>query len=160
MISSKIKHLQAVFILLLSLSIFSSCNQKNSEKEEAIAVPGEVEEKRSEVMAIHDEIMPRIGTLMNLKKQLRERAAAMDSAQNTDKEQLFSIRASIEQLEMADEAMMQWMRTYTDPADSVSKQEAMEYLELKEQEILEVKEKMQDSEATAAALLGDNSKAN
>ena len=111
-------------------------------------------------MAVHDEIMPHMGTLMNLKKQLREKAAAMDSAQNTEKEQLRSIRASIEQLEVADEAMMQWMRTYKDPADSVGKEEALEYLKLKEQEILEVKEKMQDSEATAAALLGNNSKAN
>lgn len=52
--------------------------------------------------------------------------------------------------------MMQWMRTYKDPADSVSKEEAMEYLKLKEQEILEVKEKIQESEAAAKALLKDN----
>lgn len=150
------KHLQAVSILLLSVLILSSCSQNASEKKEAAEDLGPVEEKRSEVMAIHDEIMPRMGTLMNLKKQLRQRAAVMDSTQEIDKEQLVSIQASIEQLETADEAMMQWMRTYKDPADSVSEKEAVEYLELKEQEILEVKEKMQESEAAAKALLNDN----
>ena len=156
MINIKIKHLQVVFILLLSVFILSSCNQNTSEKKEATGAPGPVEEKRSEVMAIHDEIMPRMGTLMNLKKQLKEKAAAMDSTQSIDQEQLVSIQASIEQLEVADEAMMQWMRTYKDPADSVSHEEAIEYLELKEQEIIEVKEVMQESEATARALLNDN----
>ena len=156
MINIKIKHLQAVFILLLSVFILSSCNQNASEKKEATGALGPVEEKRSEVMAIHDEIMPRMGTLMNLKKQLKEKAAAMDSTQSVDKEQLVSIQASIEQLEVADEAMMQWMRTYKDPADSVSQQKAMEYLELKEKEIIEVKEIMQESEETARALLNNN----
>lgn len=152
----RIKYLQAVLLLLLSVFILSSCNQNASEEKEAPEAPSPVEQKRSEVMAIHDEIMPGMGTLMNLKKQLKEKAAAMDSAKGIDKEQLDAIRTSIEQLKIADEEMMQWMRTYKDPADSVSEKEAIAYLELKEQEIHEVKEKMQESEAAAKALLNDN----
>ena len=155
MIRIKMKHLQSVFMLLLSVLILSSCNQNTSEKKAATGALNPVEEKRSQVMAIHDEIMPHMGTLMNLKKQLKERAAGLDSTKSLDQEQLISVQASIEQLEVADEAMMQWMRTYKDPADSVSQQEAMEYLELKEQEIIEVKEIMQESEETARALLND-----
>ena len=156
MINIKRKPVLAVLLLILSVFAISSCNENSSEKKEATETLGAVEEKRNKVMAIHDEIMPHVGTLMNLKKQLREKAAAMDSTQDIDKEQLVSIHVSIEQLEVADEAMMQWMRTYKDPADSVSKEEAMEYLELKEQEILEVKEKIQESEAAAKTLLNDN----
>jgi hypothetical protein len=156
MISTKMKQWQKILMLLLPVFIFSSCNQNASEKKEAATVPDAVEKKRSEVMTIHDAIMPEMGTIMNLKKQLKEKAAAMDSTGSIYKEQLDSIYFSIEQLEAADEAMMQWMRTYKDPADSVSKEEAIEYLELKEEEILEVKEKMQESEATARALLNDH----
>ena len=152
----KIKYLQAVLLLLLSVFILSSCSQNTSEEKEAPEAPSPVGQKRSEVMAIHDEIMPGMGALMNLKKRLRGRTETMDSVHSADKERLVSIQASIEQLEEADEAMMQWMRTYKDPADSISEKEAMEYLELKEQEILEVKEKMQESEAAAKALLNDN----
>jgi small-conductance mechanosensitive channel len=143
----------AVLLLLVTLS---ACNQNTSGKKEDSKTPDAVEKKRSEVMAIHDAIMPEMGTIMKLKKQLKGKVAAMDSTKGRDKEQLVSFRASIEQLETADEAMMQWMRTYKDPADSVSKEEAMEYLELKEQEILAVKEKMQESQAAAKALLNEN----
>jgi hypothetical protein len=156
MISIRMKQWQKVLMLLLPVFIFSSCNQNSSERKEAATTPDAVEEKRSEVMKVHDAIMPEIGTIMNLKKQLKEKASAMDSTQSADKEQLDSIYFSIEQLEAADEAMMQWMRTYKDPADNVSKEEAIEYLELKEEEILEVKEKMKESEATARALLNDH----
>ena len=145
--------LEAAVLMLLTLS---ACSQNTDEKKEATGTLDAVEKKRSEVMAVHDEIMPGMGTLMNLKKQLKEKAAAMDSAQSIDQEQLVSIQVSIEQLEEADEAMMQWMRTYKDPADSVNENEAIAYLELKEQEIHEVKEKMQESEAAAKALLNDN----
>ena len=141
---------------VLMLMILSACNQNTSEKKEAAGTPDAVEKKRNEVMAIHDEIMPRIGTLMNLKTQLKEKAAAIDTDQGIDQEQLDAIQISIEKLENADEAMMQWMRTYKDPADSVSEKEALSYLELKEQEIVEVKAKMQQSEADARALLNDN----
>lgn len=86
MINVKIKPVLSALILLLPLFIFISCNQNASEKKDTAETPDVVEKKRSEVMAIHDEIMPHMGTLMNLKKQLRKRAAAMDSAQSIDKE--------------------------------------------------------------------------
>jgi phage tail tape-measure protein len=143
----------AVLLLLVTLS---ACNQNTSGKKEDTKTPDAVEKKRSEVMAIHDAIMPEMGTIMNLKKQLKEKASAMDSTGSTDKEQLDSIYFSVEQLEEADEAMMQWMRTYKDPADSVNENQAIDYLELKKQEIVEVKEIMQESQENARALLNEN----
>lgn len=156
MINTRIKQWQVVIVFLLPLFILSACNQNASEKDELAEAPDAVAQKRSEVMAVHDAIMPKMGALMNLKKQLREKASVLDSTNIAHEEQFDSIQLSIEQLEAADEAMMQWMRTYKDPAGSISDNEAIAYLKQKEQEILKVKVGMQESEAAARVLLNNN----
>lgn len=148
-----IMHLLGAVVLMLL--ILSGCNQKASAEKEHKSV-NEVEEMRIHVLDIHDEIMPRIGTLMQLKRELKEKTAQLDTTIVIQQEQKEALLAAIKQLEAADEAMMQWMRTYKDPADSVSEKKALQYLKLKEQEIFEVKEKMQNSEAAAKTLLIEN----
>ena len=112
-----------------------------------------MEALKAEVMAVHDEIMPRIGTLMNLKKQLKEKAAQLDTIAAGNKAEATASMGAIKELEKADEAMMQWMRTYEDPDQAMGKDKALEYLELKKKEILLVKKQMEASEAAARDLL-------
>ncbi|MEX2592015.1 MAG: hypothetical protein WD426_04520 [Anditalea sp.] len=121
------------------LSVFSSCKNNN-----------QVETLKSEVMTIHDEVMPEMGTLMNLQKELKERISRRD---NVDQSMADSLNRLVKQLEEADEAMMQWMRTYKEPSEELSQEEAMEYLEMKKNEILEVKEKIKTSETRAKEAL-------
>lgn len=117
------------------------------------AAPDEVEALKQEVMGVHDAFMPRIGTLMNLKRQLKEKAAQLDTAKEADKEQAAALALAIKDLEEADEAMMQWMRTYKDPSHAEGKAIALQYLELKKREILVVKRQMESSEAAAKSTL-------
>jgi hypothetical protein len=135
--------------LLLAFSLFS-CNKQTSAAENKKA-PGEVEALKQEVMRVHDETMPRIGTLMNLKKRLKDELAQTDTTDGGNKEK--ALLLAIKQLEEADEAMMQWMRTYDEPDQTVGKAKALEYLELKKEEIYMVKEKMEASETAARAML-------
>lgn len=124
---------------ILILSIVASCKQSN-----------QVEDLQNEVMSIHDEVMPEMGTLMNLKKQLKDTISHLDS---TNQPVADSLTLIVEQLEEADEAMMQWMRNYSPPSEEISQEEALQYLQLKKKEILEVKEKINNSEASARAAL-------
>ena len=133
--------------LLFAFALFS-CGQQTSAAENR-----EVEDLKQEVMGVHDKIMPRVGTLMSLKKQLKEKATQIDTAEGASKEKAAAIAIAIKQLEEADEAMMQWMRTYQDPDQAVGKAKALEYLELKKKEILEVKETMEGSDTAARAML-------
>ena len=135
--------------LLLTLSLFS-CQRTSDAEQDA---PDEVEALKQEVMDAHDAVMPGVGTLMNLKKQLKEKAAQLDTAKEADKEQAAAIALAIKDLEEADEAMMQWMRTYQDPSQAEGKATALHYLELKKKEILVVKRQMESSEAAARSLL-------
>lgn len=137
--------------LLLTLTLFS-CKQQASEVESGKA-PNKVEALKQEVMGIHDKIMPRIGTLMHLKKQLNKKAAQLDTTRETDKRQAAALQLAIKDLEQADEAMMQWMRTYEDPDLAEGQAKALEYLALKKKEILTVKEQMESSETAAKSLL-------
>ncbi|MEX2336026.1 MAG: hypothetical protein WD555_02000 [Fulvivirga sp.] len=149
MINTNVKQFQIVLILLLSTFIFSSCKQKQAENEKVIETPDEVEKMRNEVMAIHDEVMPEMGALMNLKKQLKAKINQMDSTE----EKTDSLQPLVIQLEEADEAMMQWMRSYKEPSAEMSQDEAMEYLQVKKKEILEVKKKIKSSKAAAKVVL-------
>lgn len=124
---------------ILILLIVASCAKVN-----------QVENLKKEGMSIHDEVMPEMGTLINLKKQLKDKANRLDSA---DQPMTDSLALLIQQLEEADEAMMQWMRNYQAPSEEMSQEEAMEYLQLKKKEILEVKKKISNSEASAQAVL-------
>ncbi|GAA4429425.1 hypothetical protein GCM10023188_14770 [Pontibacter saemangeumensis] len=137
---------------LFSLSLFS-CKQQQASAAEDQEEPGEVEALKGGVMGVHDEIMPRIGTLMHLKKELKEKVAQLDTADADSKDEAAALLLTIKDLEEADEAMMQWMRTYEDPDQAMGKARALEYLELKRKEILTVKEKMEASETAAKSML-------
>lgn len=126
-------------ILLISISLVYSCKQSN-----------QVEDLKSEVMNIHDEVMPEMGTLMSLKKQLKDTVSQLDS---TNQSVADSLTLIVEQLEEADESMMQWMRNYSPPPEDMKQEEALQYLQLKKEEILEVRDKIYNSEASARAAL-------
>lgn len=130
-----------ILIAIAFLSIITACNQKNR-----------VEKLKAEVMAIHDEVMPEMGTLMNLQKELKDKISDLDT---TDKSMADSLRRLVKQLEEADEAMMQWMRNYKDPSPERSEKEALEYLESKKESITEVKNKINTSKAAAQAALNN-----
>lgn len=130
-----------ILIAIAFLSIITACNQKNR-----------VEKLKAEVMAIHDEVMPEMGTLMNLQKELKDKISDLDT---TDKSMADSLRRLVKQLEEADEAMMQWMRNYKDPSPEMSEEKALEYLESKKESITEVKNKINASKAAAQAALNN-----
>lgn len=130
-----------ILIAITFLSIITACNQKNR-----------VEKLKAEVMAIHDEVMPEMGTLMNLQKELKDKISHLDT---TDQSMADSLRRLVKQLEEADEAMMQWMRNYKDPSPEMSEEEALEYLESKKESITEVKNKINTSKAAAQAALNN-----
>ncbi|MFH6983344.1 viral A-type inclusion protein [Marinoscillum luteum] len=126
-----------VFTALLAL-LLASCSSVN-----------EVEKLKAEVMEVHDEVMPEMGNLMNLKKQLKDKIAYPDSIGGSAEE----LDRLIHNLEAADESMMEWMRNYKDPSPEMSEEEALKYLQNKMESIREVKQKINSSKAAAEAVL-------
>lgn len=61
--------------------------------------------QHNEVMAIHDEVMPKMRDIYKLKKRLKK----------SPQKDLEVVQNSISQLEKADDAMMDWMADYKKP---------------------------------------------
>lgn len=119
-----------LIILLAFTSLSIGCKEKSG--------------LEKEVMAIHDEVMPKLGELNKLKRNLSKQ---LPDIQN---EPLRSeVLQIITDLENADEGMMTWMSEYKIPSDESSK---TEYLTKEKESIQKVRKDMLSSIAKAKSL--------
>ena len=135
--------------ILLSIScflIFISC--KEEKKEEG---PTQMEQ----VMAIHDEVMPKTGELGKLVSQLKPIADSLGTESQEAK--------AMKDLQEAHKAMMDWMQNFGDrfePEEILEgealSEEKQQWLDEEELAIKEVKEKINSSINNAEALLGQS----
>jgi len=121
-----------------------------------------------EVMVIHDEVMPRMQDIYELKKQLSERMQALQ--QDTTGLDSAAYIQCIQQkiaLEDADDAMMTWMRDFSDnmapPSEEkykshlektgITHEEYLKFLDAEKTKISEVSDAMLSSISDAKELL-------
>ena len=105
-------HLIAIFI------VFSCSGSAREQDSKALsAEQQEVSELEDQVIAIHDEVMPRMGTLVSLKDQLISKNSALETSGNQGAKDLVIINSLvIDNLDQAHESMMDWMRNF-EPVD-------------------------------------------
>ena len=154
-----------LFMLFLMAGTFTLCAPpKNQEEQEEQVENGDVpvEERAKkalydEVMEIHDAIMPRMDDIMKLKGDLREQLDQLKEATDAvAAEKSKAMEEIVQQLEDADEGMMNWMRNFRPLEDSTAYEEAIQYLEEQKKGIEEVKVKMEEAmEAAKNALEGE-----
>ncbi len=123
------------FLIFLFLLIFSACKEKQKSAET------EQNQLYKEVMAIHDQVMPEITTIHNLKKDLK----AIEKPETKD-----IILQQVKELNDADEAMMTWMAAFKVPEDK-TQEEA--YLLLEKEKIKQVSDLMYASMDRAKKLI-------
>lgn len=100
-----------------------------------------------EVLAIHDEVMPKTSEVMNLKLQLQERMGKDSTARPMGD----SLAAA---LDRADNAMTDWMAAYdTDAAKNTSADQAANYFEAEKDKIAAIKKQTDESIARAKEFL-------
>jgi hypothetical protein len=123
------------YFIFLSLLAFSACkeNQKTTETAQ--------NQLYEEVMAIHDQVMPEMTTILNLKKDLK----AIEKPETKD-----IILQQVKELNDADEAMMTWMAAFKVPEDK-TQEEA--YLILEKEKIKQVSDLMYASMDRAKKLI-------
>ena len=112
-------------LLILSVFIFSACGDK----------PDQVTSIKKEVMDVHDELMPKMGELRNVRKTLITKAQAADSSMASELETL------AQDLEAANESMMDWMNQY-EPQFEGTEKDQVKYYSDQRTSIQTVKERM------------------
>lgn len=136
---------QIILFTALLLTLSYSC--KNENKESA-----EVKTQMEEVIAVHDEVMPKMGTIGRLISEIDAKIKDTDSTEAL-------IKAS-QDLKNANKTMMDWMKDFGDHFDSdeimdgkALTEEKQKILDLEETKIKALRDKMNSSIANAKKLL-------
>lgn len=99
-----------------------------------------------EVMKIHDDVMPKMSDINRYQKQLRKQ---LDTESDSTKKVILN---AINNLEMADEGMMQWMADFKVPDEEPAK---TTYLKDQKKHIEKVRDDMLNSMEQAKILLDE-----
>ena len=102
------------------------------------------------VIAVHDEVMPKMSYISELKGKIEERMnTESDSLAISDWQNLMV------NLDVADEAMWVWMRQFNSDLEDISIDEALAYLKSEQENIDEVAHKINDAIAEAEDKLAE-----
>lgn len=93
----------------------------------------------NQVMAIHDEVMPKSSDILRLKKKLQDQIASTPDMVVEERKKL---EQRIAALDSADKMMWDWMHEFNPLPDSADQEAARAYLESEMERIRKVREAM------------------
>ena len=151
--STRIKVASLKILAIAAVIAIGGCGGNSADSAPSAANPSEAKseswrEIEREVMEIHDEVMPKMGELNNLRKSLLH----ADSTLNLDANAHSELSKAVADLEIADSLMWAWMYEYKRPSDTVESV-IVEYLESEKVRVTEVKDAILQSMQHAEGLL-------
>jgi hypothetical protein len=123
------------FVGILSIVLIASCTDPKMQK---------VETLKTECIAIHDEVMPRMSEIVEISSGIKEMRAELDT-DTTDSAALIrkNLVLQVELLDSAHESMMVWMNEYVPDYDlDHDADQSIKFYEEQKVRIAEVKELM------------------
>ena len=132
--------MKTALLAFLSLNILLFACSDKKEKD------SQTDQRYKEVMAIHDEIMPKMADIMKLKTQLKDKVTELNAEPNIDTTQISQLELAIVGLGNSHEGMMGWMRQFNRQYDGMAEEEILQYLDMQMDKIEKV------GEVTNAAL--------
>ena len=134
-----IKFNNTITFLFAALFLFmSSCTNESK-----------IDQAYKGVMAVHDEVMPEMGTIHRLRKQIKEKIMG-GVPKEEDKKAMINMVAT---LEAADEGMMSWMAEFKMPKEEPEAKQ-LEYLKSEQAKIDQVSKDMFGAIEEAKKILG------
>ncbi|MEK6782718.1 MAG: hypothetical protein AABY93_13540 [Bacteroidota bacterium] len=132
-----------LFVIFLLAACGKSGEHSNHEnKDGSMEGDSPNEALYNQVMDVHDEVMPKMGDIYKLKKELQEQIAKSPDMVVERKQQLEQI---ISNLDSASNAMMEWMHKFNPLPDSVDQEQAREYLESEMERVKKVRDLMNET---------------
>lgn len=109
------------FYFVFTLFIFfQSCGNKQVEKNKV---------QREQIIAVHDEVMPKMGQLKSMEKAALQKVEELQSSDFPNLEKIESLKNLASQLNLAYEGMFVWMRQYNTEDGEQTPEEVKAYLE-------------------------------
>jgi predicted house-cleaning noncanonical NTP pyrophosphatase (MazG superfamily) len=140
--------MKTLTILFMGIVLLASCSDKKQETEKSIEEQhaDSREELYNQVMAVHDEVMPKMDEIYRLKTKLQEELQdLLQNKSEANAEQIKSLTDKINSLENASKEMMVWMRQFDVQPDSLGHEVIMEGLNEEMKKIEKVKRDMLDA---------------
>jgi len=122
----------SLFLILSSIFLLSCGEEKPKED----PLQKEREKVYKEVMAVHDEMMM-MGKIRGAQSKLKKMIMLESDLSKVEKYQ-----TAYDQLQVADDAMMDWMRQFKNPPGNTATKEAIEYLKDQNTKVQKMKEVM------------------
>jgi hypothetical protein len=110
-------------------------------------------EKRAEVMAIHDEVMPKLGQLKTFQKKAVQKADELAAMDSSDTASIAQLEVLAEELDQAYEGMFVWMRQYKLEEEGKTPEEISQYLDSQLTLVTEVNTAIKSALAKSDSLL-------
>lgn len=126
-------------LIIACLLLTTACNQKTEDDHHDSHDMTESSPNQAlydQVMAVHDEVMPKMNDLHKAKTALQTRLELPGVPQNERDE----IKLDIARIDSASDGMMVWMRQFDPLPDSVGSDSARAYLERELQKVKKVRE--------------------
>ncbi len=149
-----------IYFYLFSLFLFTACggDKVSSDAElQALEASRIAQEAAYEgVTNAHDRIMPRMGEVTAAQRAIKERLEAGGLADDTED----LLEAAYEELEDAEDGMMEWMRnlkSLDELRETMNNDAIISYIRDENAEIAEVETAMTTSIANAKKIVGDHS---
>jgi HSP90 family molecular chaperone len=139
------------FLPLLTL-LFFACGNNNGNTGDS-ALNKEEDKRKDEIFVIHDEVMPKMGEIHRLGRDLKKQVMSNPQLDQAMKDQVAQV---VLQLEKADDGMMSWMAEFQQPSklrDSKSHEEIMQYLDAEMKKVQQVKTDINSSIEAGKKLL-------
>jgi hypothetical protein len=155
-----------LLFLFLLLAGWTACNNETpsdqtesttleSAKTSATGPIAEEDQAWDEVMALHDEVMPRMSEIHRSRQNLKDFLALADQSPSI-KAMEKEVTEAMDKLDEASEGMMQWMYEFKQLGplrDSLEHQDIMAYLETEKAKMLKVKKDFDTSLENAFQLM-------
>lgn len=106
-------------LFTLVLILFVSCSDSKKSAQEALL---------DKVMAVHDEIMPKMGAIMKDKKQLKAKIEELSSDEASNAAEIDILQKAVKDLDNAHDEMMDWMHGFDRNFEGMVEDEVMVYL--------------------------------
>ncbi|KYG77642.1 hypothetical protein AWW68_02390 [Roseivirga spongicola] len=138
---AKFNVMKKLSLLLFVLTLFVSCGSGF-----------DAEAEKNKIFDIHDEVMPKMGELMSLKRKVIEKASEVNA------ENASELQNIAQELDEASEGMMSWMRDWSKNSQQYMEMKngteaQKEYLAAEMERVIDVKEAINTSMAKAKEAL-------
>ena len=140
--------MKRIFLLLPTLLfLVFSCGTQDKQ-EECTSDECLKQQAYDKLIAVHDEVMPKLSYISELKSKLEEKMTRVEDSVEAQK-----YREIMVALDVADESMWVWMRAFNSDIEPMPIEDAMDYLKEEQEKIDMVAEKINSSIKNAEAAI-------